>query len=125
MHLKDEYYKPRDLSEDDELEAILDAILKQKAMALDTGFVADLVKYLYRFHTPEQKLVATDVFALDILRGRDHGLNTYVEYLSRCTKQQINDWSDLSSIIHDEVIHCSFFLGYSHFLAFNCNSFLQ
>lgn len=48
LKLKDEYYKPRDLSEDDELENIIDAILKQKAMAMDTGYVAD-VNNEYRF----------------------------------------------------------------------------
>lgn len=44
LKLKDEYYKPRDLSEDDELENIVDAILKQKAMAMDSGYVADVCK---------------------------------------------------------------------------------
>lgn len=42
LKLKEEYYKPRDLGEDDELENIIDAILKQKAMAMDTGYVADV-----------------------------------------------------------------------------------
>lgn len=42
LKLKDEYYKPRDLAEDDELENIIDAIVKQKAMAMDTGYVADV-----------------------------------------------------------------------------------
>lgn len=42
LKLKEEYYKPRDLGEYDELENIIDAILKQKAMAMDTGYVADV-----------------------------------------------------------------------------------
>lgn len=42
LKLKDEYYKPRDLAEDEELENIIDAIVKQKAMAMDTGYVADV-----------------------------------------------------------------------------------
>lgn len=42
MKLKEEYYKPRDLAEDEQLENIIDAILKQKAMAMDTGYVADV-----------------------------------------------------------------------------------
>lgn len=44
LKLKEEYYKPRDLGEDEKLENILDAILKQKAMAMDTGYVADVSK---------------------------------------------------------------------------------
>lgn len=47
LKLKEEFYKPRDLSDDDELENIIDAILKQKAMAMDTGYVADVCFYHY------------------------------------------------------------------------------
>lgn len=42
LKLKDEFYKPRDLAENEEFENIIDAILKQKAMAMDTGYVADV-----------------------------------------------------------------------------------
>lgn len=103
LKLKDEFYKPHDLAEDDELENIVDAILKQKAMAMDTGYVADLVKYLYRFKNSEQENVATDVFALDILRGRDHGLNHYIKYLGHCTKRPISSRDDLKLYIDEEV----------------------
>lgn len=104
MKLKDEYYKPRDLSEDDVLENIVDAILKQKAMAMDAGYVADVVKNFYRFKNDEQKHVGTDVLALDILRGRDHGLNSYTKYLELCTEDRsINSWLDLRRYIGGEV----------------------
>lgn len=46
LKLKDEFYKPRDLAENEELENIIDAILKQKAMAMDTGYVADVSNIL-------------------------------------------------------------------------------
>lgn len=104
LKLKDEYYKPRDLGEDDELEIILDAILKQKAMAMDTGYVADLVKFMYRFKNSQQQSIATDVLALDILRSRDHGINKYTRYLSYCLNSTINDWDGLKDYINEEVI---------------------
>lgn len=47
LKLKDEYYKPRDLAEYDELDNINDAIVKQKAMAMDTGYVADVQYNLF------------------------------------------------------------------------------
>lgn len=104
MKLKDEFYKPRDLSEDDELENIVEAIYKQKAMAMDAGYVADLVKNFYRFKNDEQKHVGTDVLALDILRGRDHGLNSYIQYLELCTEDHsISNWADLGRYIGAEV----------------------
>ncbi|XP_055315121.1 peroxidase isoform X2 [Sitodiplosis mosellana] len=102
LKLKDEYYKPRDLAEDEELENIIDAIVKQKAMAMDTGYVADVAKHYYRFQNSEQKDVGTDVLALDILRGRDHGLHTYKNYLELCTKTPIQGWSDFRSNINHE-----------------------
>ncbi|XP_031620899.1 peroxidase [Contarinia nasturtii] len=102
LKLKEEYYKPRDLAEDEELENIIDAILKQKAMAMDTGYVADVAKHYYRFQNNQQKDVGTDVLALDILRGRDHGLSTYTKYLERCTKTTIQSWTDLKSYINNE-----------------------
>lgn len=49
LKLKEEYYKPRDLAEDEELENIIDAILKQKAMAMDTGYVADVCQLQFQF----------------------------------------------------------------------------
>lgn len=42
MKLKNEFYKPRDLSEDSELDNIVDAILNQQSMAMDSGYVADV-----------------------------------------------------------------------------------
>lgn len=103
LKLKDEYYKPRNLGEGDELENIVDAILKQKAMAMDAGYVADVAKNFYQFKNDEQKHVGTDVLALDILRGRDHGLNGYTKYLELCTKNRVKNWSDLGRYINPEV----------------------
>lgn len=92
------------MSEADELENIVDAILKQKAMAMDAGYVADVVKNFYRFKNSEQKHVGTDVLALDILRGRDHGLNGYTKYLEFCTEDRnIKSWADLQRYISLEV----------------------
>lgn len=42
MKLQNEYYKPRDLSENNELENLIDAILNQRSMAMDSGYVADV-----------------------------------------------------------------------------------
>lgn len=62
-----------------------------------------VVKHFYLFKNSEQKNVGTDVLALDILRGRDHGLNKYTQYLELCTKDRIKDWDDLAEYIDVEV----------------------
>lgn len=66
-------------------------------------FRFQLAKHYYRFQTLDQKIVGTDVLALDILRGRDHGLSGYTKYLELCTNQRISNWSDLRQFINDEV----------------------
>lgn len=62
-----------------------------------------MVKHFYRFKNADQKNIGTDVFALDILRGRDHGLAPYVKYLELCTNQTINDWPDLRPYVDEQV----------------------
>lgn len=61
-----------------------------------------MAKHYYRFKTSDQKYVGTDVLALDILRGRDHGFPGYTKYLEMCTKQNISSWADLRRFINDE-----------------------
>lgn len=65
-----------------------------------------MAKHYYRFQNSEQKDVGTDVLALDILRGRDHGLYSYKNYLELCTKTPIQSWTDLRSYINHEVNTC-------------------
>ena len=45
-----------------------------------------------------------DLIALNIQRGRDHGLPTYVTVLRACTDIIVNDWDDLSAVIEPAVI---------------------
>lgn len=66
-------------------------------------FFSQVAKHFYRFKNEEQKSVGTDVLALDILRGRDHGMNNYVKYLELCTNKPIGNWTDLKQFISDEV----------------------
>ena len=45
----------------------------------------------------------TDSLALDIIRGRDHGINGYTKYLEKCKNIKINNWTDLQGIIQPHV----------------------
>lgn len=47
--------------------------------------------------------VGTDVLALDIIRGRDHGLAKYIKYVEACGKRRIRSWTDLRDYIADKV----------------------
>ena len=67
------------------------------------SFVFQVIKHYYRFKNVAQKSIGTDVFALDILRGRDHGLAPYVKYLELCTNETIGNWNDLKRYVDAEV----------------------
>lgn len=42
MEIKNEYYKPRNLGTNNELDVIMDAILTQNSMAMDSAYVDDV-----------------------------------------------------------------------------------
>lgn len=42
MEIKNEYYKPRSLGTNNELDVIMDAILTQNSMAMDSAYVDDV-----------------------------------------------------------------------------------
>lgn len=58
---------------------------------------------MYRFQYNQQSEVGTDVLALDLLRGRDHGLSDYKSYLEGCTNTKITTWEDLKPYITEMV----------------------
>lgn len=39
--------------------------------------------------------MGTDLFSIDMQRGRDHGVGPYHKYYTKCTKKFVKDWSDL------------------------------
>ncbi|XP_071521126.1 salivary peroxidase/catechol oxidase-like isoform X2 [Panulirus ornatus] len=45
-----------------------------------------------------------DLFVLNILRGRDHGLASYVTYLSVCGIREVSSFHDLKPLMADEII---------------------
>lgn len=87
------FYKPKDLRKKDYFSHVIGSVLQQHAMSLDTSYVDDMAQLLFKTRN-----VGTDVLALDIQRGRDHGLDSYINYYKLCTGKSINSWSDLDGI---------------------------
>ncbi|XP_055636626.1 peroxidase [Toxorhynchites rutilus septentrionalis] len=94
LNLDDTYYKPKDLRKREYFAHLLSSVLQQNAMSLDTSYVDGMAQLLFK-----TKNIGTDVLALDIQRGRDHGLSSYVNYYKLCTGQTVQSWDDLSKII--------------------------
>lgn len=103
LKLQDVFYKPKDLSKNNFLEQVTNALLKQNAMALDSSYVDDLSLQLFRSKMPGNKLFGADSLAFDIQRSRDHGLQSYVNYIKKCQNIKITKWEDLQNIVRQDV----------------------
>lgn len=66
------------------------------AMNLDPFVVPDVHDFL--FFNPRVNRVI-DLAAININRGRDHGVPGYVFHLQYCTGDQITSWEDLNKYI--------------------------
>lgn len=94
LDMMDLFYKPKDLRKKEYFNHLINSVLQQNAMSLDTNYVDDLAHLLFKTRN-----VGTDVLALDIQRGRDHGLSSYTNYYKHCTGRSISAWEDLSGIV--------------------------
>lgn len=92
--MEDLFYKPKDLRKKEYFNHLVSSVLQQNAMSLDTSYVDDMAHLLFKTNN-----VGTDVLALDIQRGRDHGLSSYTNYYKQCTGTRIDSWDDLSGVM--------------------------
>lgn len=105
LKLQDSFYKPRDLNKHNLLDQLMNAILRQRSMAMDSSYVDDLSLQLFRSKMPGNKLFGGDSLAFDIQRTRDHGLQPYINYIKRCLNIRISNWDDLRHIVqHDDLL---------------------
>ncbi|EDV93845.1 GH19553, partial [Drosophila grimshawi] len=99
FELKNEIYKPRLQYTSKKLNEILQSLLHERAMKMDSSYVDALV-----WHEPTKPAHA-DVLAFDIQRGRDHGLQPYYKYLEICNRnKKITSWSDFEDFIPKELV---------------------
>lgn len=102
--LSDNFYKSNFLSYPEKLNIALRAMLEQRAMKMDSNYAETLTKNFLRTTSSAQQISGTDVLAWDIQRGRDHGVQSYINYLEICSNIKVNSWTDLESYIKFEDI---------------------
>lgn len=100
LDVQQEFYRPRNLGANGTLDRMVAAIVREPAMAMDSAYVEDVSKFLYRTAGQE---IGTDALALDIQRGRDHGLAGYTHYVELCTGRTITEWEQLRPTMADTV----------------------
>uniref|UniRef100_A0A182JQD8 Uncharacterized protein n=1 Tax=Anopheles christyi TaxID=43041 RepID=A0A182JQD8_9DIPT len=88
------FYRPKDLRKREYFAHLVASVLGQNAMSLDTAYVDDLAHLLFGVRN-----VGLDVLALDIQRGRDHGLARYTDYYTLCSGKPVTGWADLERVL--------------------------
>lgn len=102
LKLQDLFYKPRDLNKNHLLDQLMNTILRQNSMAMDSSYVDDLSLQLFRSKMHGNRIFGGDSLAFDIQRTRDHGLQPYINYIRKCLNIRISSWDDLHSIIKED-----------------------
>ncbi|XP_075976370.1 salivary peroxidase/catechol oxidase-like isoform X2 [Anticarsia gemmatalis] len=95
QRLKQFYYNPLILKQKNALEQILRGMVSQKSQGMDLNYDEDL-----RDHW----LGGLDVLAVDVQRGRDHGLPGYVQYRVLCGGSVVNTFQQLADLIPQESV---------------------
>ncbi|XP_013173904.1 PREDICTED: peroxidase-like isoform X2 [Papilio xuthus] len=93
--LRDNYFKPELITVKGGLEKLLRGMVTQKSQNSDLNYDDDL-----RHHW----LGGLDVLAIDIQRGRDHGLPGYVQYRTLCGLPHATDFQQLSDVIPQQTV---------------------
>lgn len=99
--LRDSFFDPSPLHQC-ALDPILKGLLSDHAQTVDPWVNGDLHNYLYRVKGQPHGL---DLAAINIQRGRDHGLPGYTAYLDFCFGYKVKSWGDLNHFIPYETLN--------------------
>jgi len=83
------------------LDGFVRGMAEEEGMAWDENFISDVRDHLFEANESEGGL---DLVALNIQRGRDHGIPGYIKYLEICGQTKIKKWNDLSKFMRSENI---------------------
>ncbi|CAB3250755.1 unnamed protein product [Arctia plantaginis] len=93
--LQEHYYKPGFVSQKRGLKKILRGMTTQKSQEMDLNYEDDL---------RNKWLGGLDVLAVDVQRGRDHGLPGYIQYRALCGLPVATSFQHLIDIIPQETV---------------------
>lgn len=96
VSIHEEFSHPRNLDSVGSLHRLLLGLVNQPAQKRDEFIADELTGHL--FETPGFGF-GMDLAALNIQRGRDHGIAPYVEWRRACALKPIRDWLDLERVM--------------------------
>ncbi|KAK7084553.1 hypothetical protein SK128_015653, partial [Halocaridina rubra] len=97
--LSDLFFKPFSLYDKEAMEDYTRGSTSHPAKKVDAYFTDEVAGKLFRGNLP----FGLDLFALNIQRGRDHGLPSYTEFKAVCGAP-VNSFSDLTSVMDDNIV---------------------
>ena len=97
LNLSDVFFKPKVVrSSPDSLDRLVRGLLTEEPRAWDASFVATLRNHLFETQAGRGGL---DLVAINIQRGRDHGIPGYIRYVEICSGKKIASWPDLEPVL--------------------------
>ena len=80
-------------------------LLSQPTSKFDASIVDTLQNHLFEFEDTEGNPIAIDLPALNINRGRDHGLPGYAKFRQLCSGRPVNSFNQLSDVMTQQNIN--------------------
>ncbi|CAN7937954.1 unnamed protein product, partial [Ixodes hexagonus] len=89
--IKDKYFDPFGFYDGD-LPAVLGGLIEEPFQTYDRYGTHGVTRYLFN---PRDGCYGQDLFAIDIQRGRDHGVRGYADYVHYCSGLELSCFDDL------------------------------
>jgi len=96
LNMRELFFKPASLRDPSFLDSLVRGMTEQGGQLWDSSFVPDVRNHLFESSSGSGGL---DLVAVNIQRGRDHGLPGYNKYREICTGRKAATWSDLRKSI--------------------------
>jgi len=99
LQMSQQFFSPATLKQTGFLDGLVRGMAEQGSQLQDNSFVEDIRNHLFESSTGRGGL---DLVAVNIQRGRDHGLPGYNQYKEICTGDKARTFDDLRKVISAE-----------------------
>jgi peroxidase len=106
FNLRNAYFRANFLYDQCEggLESLVRGLLRDPIMKIDRHFSSDISQHLFETHDSLGRPFHFDLVAVNIARGRDHGVPPYIKFREFCRLPALRTWTQLKQAIPDETI---------------------
>jgi len=101
LPLRETFFKPKEISTPGFLDGMVRGMTEQGSALWDSNFIPDIRDHLFESRPGSGGL---DLVAVNIQRGRDHGIPGYNKYREICLGQKARSWEDLRNSMKDSDI---------------------